>query len=35
VLFPGDRMTPKSIVGGLRAISGVAITQIRPGARPI
>lgn len=30
VLFLGDRMTPKLIVGGLLAIAGVAITQIRP-----
>src|SRR5579863_1032481 len=29
VLFLGDRMTPKLIVGGLLAISGVAITQVR------
>jgi uncharacterized membrane protein len=35
VLFLGDRMTPKLIVGGLLAISGVAITQVRPPARPI
>src|SRR6267143_2121566 len=28
VLFLGDRMTPKLIVGGLLAISGVAITQV-------
>jgi O-acetylserine/cysteine efflux transporter len=35
VLFLGDRMTPKLIVGGLLAISGVAITQVRPSARPI
>jgi O-acetylserine/cysteine efflux transporter len=35
VLFLGDRMTPKLIVGGLLAISGVAITQVRPTARPI
>ena len=35
VLFLGDRMTPKLIVGGLLAISGVAITQIRPSVRPI
>jgi O-acetylserine/cysteine efflux transporter len=34
-LFLGDRMTPKLIVGGLLAISGVAITQVRPSARPI
>jgi O-acetylserine/cysteine efflux transporter len=33
VLFLGDRMTPKLIVGGLLAISGVAITQVRPSAR--
>jgi O-acetylserine/cysteine efflux transporter len=35
VLFLGDRLTPKLIVGGLIAISGVAITQVRPSARPI
>jgi O-acetylserine/cysteine efflux transporter len=35
VLFLGDPMTPKLIVGGLLAISGVAITQLRPSARPI
>src|SRR6202045_83514 len=35
VLFLGDRMTPKLIVGGLLAISGVAMTQIRPSVRPI
>src|SRR6201986_79778 len=35
VLFLGDRMTPKLIVGGLLAISGVAIAQVRPSARPI
>jgi O-acetylserine/cysteine efflux transporter len=35
VLFLGDRMTPKLIVGGLLAISGVAITQVRASARPI
>jgi uncharacterized membrane protein len=35
VLFLGDHMTPKSIVGGLLAISGVAITQVRSSARPI
>jgi O-acetylserine/cysteine efflux transporter len=29
VLFLGDRMTPTLIVGGLLAISGVAITQVR------
>ena len=35
VLFLGDRMTPTLIVGGLLAISGVAITQVRPSARSI
>jgi O-acetylserine/cysteine efflux transporter len=35
VLFLGDHMTPKLIVGGLLAISGVAITQVRSTARPI
>ncbi len=35
VLFLGEHMTPKLIVGGLLAITGVAITQIRPGARPV
>jgi O-acetylserine/cysteine efflux transporter len=35
VLFLGDRMTPNLIVGGLLAISGVAITQVRASARPI
>jgi O-acetylserine/cysteine efflux transporter len=34
VLFLGDHMTPKLIVGGLLAISGVAVTQIKPSARP-
>src|ERR1700759_4180806 len=33
VLFLGDRMTPKLIVGGLLAIAGVAMTQVRPSAR--
>lgn len=33
VMFLGDRLTPKLIVGGLLAISGVAITQARPGTR--
>ncbi|MBR0820423.1 DMT family transporter [Bradyrhizobium liaoningense] len=33
VLFLGERMTPKLIVGGLLAISGVALTQVRPRAR--
>jgi O-acetylserine/cysteine efflux transporter len=31
VLFLGERMTAAMIAGGLLAISGVAITQIRPG----
>ncbi|WP_028331538.1 EamA family transporter [Bradyrhizobium sp. USDA 3256] len=31
VLFLGDSVTPKLVVGGLLAISGVAITQVRPG----
>jgi O-acetylserine/cysteine efflux transporter len=35
VLFLGDRVTPKLIVGGLLAISGVAITQVRPSTRPV
>jgi len=34
-LFLGDRMTPKLIVGALLAISGVAITQVRPSARSL
>jgi O-acetylserine/cysteine efflux transporter len=33
VLFLGDRVTPKLIAGGLLAISGVAMTQMRPGVR--
>jgi O-acetylserine/cysteine efflux transporter len=33
VLFLGDRVTPKLIVGALLAISGVALTQVRPRAR--
>lgn len=33
VLFLGDRVPPKLIVGGLLATSGVAITQIRPRAQ--
>jgi O-acetylserine/cysteine efflux transporter len=33
VLFLGDRMTPTLIVGGLLAISGVVITQVRSIAR--
>jgi O-acetylserine/cysteine efflux transporter len=35
VLFLGEQMTPKLIVGGLLAISGVAITQLKLGVRPI
>ncbi|MCA1379237.1 EamA family transporter [Bradyrhizobium yuanmingense] len=35
VLFLGDRLTPKLIVGGLLAISGVAIAQLRPRPRPL
>ena len=35
VLFLGDRVTPKLIVGGLLAISGVTLTQVRSTARPI
>jgi O-acetylserine/cysteine efflux transporter len=35
VLFLGDRMTPRLIVGGLLAISGVALTQARPRVRPV
>jgi O-acetylserine/cysteine efflux transporter len=35
VLFLGDRVTPKLIVGGLLAIAGVAITQFRPAVRPV
>ena len=35
VLFLGDRMTPTLAIGALLAISGVAITQARPIARPI
>ncbi|MCK9916234.1 EamA family transporter [Microbacteriaceae bacterium K1510] len=34
VLFLGDRVTSKLVVGGLLAIAGVAITQVRPSARP-
>jgi O-acetylserine/cysteine efflux transporter len=33
VLFLGDRMTPTLTIGALLAISGVAITQVRPIAR--
>lgn len=35
VLFLGDPMASQLIVGGLLTISGVAITQVRPSARPI
>jgi O-acetylserine/cysteine efflux transporter len=34
VLFLGDRMTPALAIGALLAISGVAVTQVRPIARP-
>jgi O-acetylserine/cysteine efflux transporter len=34
VLFLGDRITPTLAIGALLAISGVAITQVRPIARP-
>ena len=34
VLFLGDRVTPKLIVGGLLAISGVAITQVGSRTKP-
>jgi O-acetylserine/cysteine efflux transporter len=33
-LFLGDRMTPTLAIGALLAILGVAITQVRPIARP-
>ncbi|MFC3675576.1 DMT family transporter [Ferrovibrio xuzhouensis] len=35
VLFLGDPVTAKLALGGLLAISGVAITQVRPKARPM
>lgn len=35
VLFLGEPVTPKLIAGGLLAICGVAMTQVRSGARPI
>jgi O-acetylserine/cysteine efflux transporter len=35
VLFLGDAVTPKLILGGLLVISGVAITQINSAARLI
>lgn len=34
VLFLGDEVTPKLVIGGLLAMSGVAITQVKPHARP-
>jgi O-acetylserine/cysteine efflux transporter len=34
VLFLGDRVTPTLAIGALLAISGVAMTQVRPIARP-
>ncbi|WP_407146574.1 DMT family transporter [Bradyrhizobium sp. ORS 86] len=34
-LFLGEPMTPKLIIGALLAISGVAVTQFRPSARPV
>jgi O-acetylserine/cysteine efflux transporter len=34
VLFLGERMAPKLIVGGLLAIAGVAITQVGPRVAP-
>jgi O-acetylserine/cysteine efflux transporter len=34
VLFLGERITPTLIIGALLAILGVAITQVRPIARP-
>src|SRR3954469_4716686 len=35
VLFLGDRLTPAFIAGGLLTVSGVAMTQVRPSARPV
>ncbi len=35
VLFLGEPVTPRLIVGGLLAISGVAMTQVRPNARSV
>jgi O-acetylserine/cysteine efflux transporter len=32
VLFLGDRVTPTLLAGGLLAVSGVAVTQLRPAA---
>ncbi|MBV9460133.1 MAG: EamA family transporter, partial [Bradyrhizobium sp.] len=34
-LFLGEPMTPKLIIGALLAMSGVAVTQLRPSARPV
>ncbi|RQH11723.1 EamA family transporter [Bradyrhizobium sp. RP6] len=34
VVFLGERISPKLILGGLLAISGVAITQMRPRVQP-
>ena len=34
-LFLGEPMTPKLIIGALLAMSGVALTQFRPSARPV
>lgn len=34
VLFLSNRMTPTLAIGALLAISGVAITRVRPIARP-
>lgn len=35
VLFLGDPVTPKLVIGGLITISGVAMTQARPSVRPV
>lgn len=35
ILFLGEHVTSKLIVGGILTISGVAITQLKPSARPI
>ncbi|MGY4488328.1 drug/metabolite transporter (DMT)-like permease [Bradyrhizobium sp. LM3.2] len=32
VLFLGEHMTSKLIIGGLLAMSGVAMTQLKPSA---
>jgi O-acetylserine/cysteine efflux transporter len=34
VLFLRDRVTPTLAIGALLAIAGVAMTQVRPTARP-